>query len=124
MNTTSAQQRVGALEIAAVLTVGVLIGVMAIPNMGSRDSNSAGDVRIRGNDIVRAAHASAIAQLKRFPTVRELSGFVEGKHATATASGVELSFHGTHSIVATYTDSACTRLTQTPDETVACLGTP
>jgi len=114
----------GYIEMLAILAIAVLIGVMAIPKRTADDSMTAVDNSTRANDIVRTAHASAIAALKRFPSVKELAGFVDNAGASAQPDGIVLSLDQSRLTVQTYSDAACTRPTTQVDETVACLNAP
>ena len=109
-------------EVFAILVIAALIGVMAFPKRAPDEAGAAADAPARGTDVVRAAHASAIARLKRFPTVKELSAFVQETNASATPGGIELSFDQSRLTIPTYSDSNCTRPTLNVDEPVACLG--
>lgn len=106
----------------AILVVLALIGAMAVPRANVQPSKH----EINGPQLsvgaVKTAHATAIAELKRFPTVKELSGYVEGMKSSAGASGVQISVQGAQHTVPTYSDSGCHTYTKAIADTVACVG--
>lgn len=123
MKTLAIQPGFGAFEVIAILIIVALLGVMAVPRMGveSQDTDTSGPERSAG--LVKSAHASAIADLKRYPTVAELNKYIEEDRATPSGSGIRLSVKGAGYAVPTFSDAACRQPTRTIDDPVACIGT-
>ncbi len=120
------------LEIIMMVVIVTLLAAMAVPQFLSSDSNARG-MAVKGSEgAVRNAHAAAIADLKRFPEVRELADYVkvDGARARTDAGnkGIELSLLDDQDeqhlvlVVPTYTDQNCTTLTRAEDDPVACVG--
>jgi type II secretory pathway pseudopilin PulG len=122
MNRRNTLSGIGIFEIVAIIAILALVSVLAIPRLAGQQSGSVAERTTLGLDLAKTAHASAIAQLKRFPTVAELSAFIEGATVAPISGGLELSLKGGRLTVPTYSDSACTRLTYKVDQQVACLG--
>lgn len=111
------------VEIMALLVVLALFGAMAVPRGGEQPVNHSDAGPKQSNGAVKTAHATAIAELKRFPTVAELSGYVKGIKSSASASGIQVVDNGVPHSVPTYSDSGCRKNTRAITDTVACVGT-
>lgn len=122
MKGSTAQQGLSTFEIVAILVAVAIVAAMAIPGMNPEHQETAADSTTRGADAVRSAHASAIADLKRYPTVTELSTYVVDATASATPGGIEVAMDQSRLVVPTFSDPACIKPTSAVDEPVACLG--
>lgn len=111
------------VEIMAILVILALFGAMAIPRSGEQPDNQAHTGPDHNVGLVKTAHATAIADLKRFPTVDELSGYVDGSKSGASARGVQVFNAGTQYTIPTYSDSGCRHHTKAVTDPVACVGT-
>jgi MSHA pilin protein MshA len=121
MTTKNFQSGFNMIEILGVMVILAIVGAMAVPRADhTTDENKNGPQHSIG--AVKTAHAAAIAELKRFPTVDELSGYMEGVESSASANGVQVSINGTQHTVPTYSDSACNANTQSIGDRVACVG--
>ena len=110
------------IELLAILVILAMIGAMGIPRSSNQHVKSDDYKPEHSVGTVKTAHATAIAELKRFPTVDELSGYVEGPKSSASASGVQVSINGAQYTVPTYSDSGCRTNTKAIADTVACVG--
>ena len=109
------------IEILGAMVILAIVGAMAVPRADqSASQEQSGPQHSIG--VVKTAHASAIAKLKRFPTVDELSAYVEDVDSSASANGIQVSINGTQHTIPTYSDSACNTSTKTIGDRVACVG--
>lgn len=122
MQTKRFQSGLNSVEIMALLVVLALFGAMAVPRGGEQPVNHTDTGPTQSIGAVKTAHATAIAELKRFPTVAELSGYVEGIKSSASAGGIQVVNNGVQHSVATYSDSGCLKNTRAITDTVACVG--
>lgn len=111
------------IELVAVLVILALLGAMAVPrfvDVSSQALTAAQNGSLAG---VRSAHAMAIAELRRLPTVTELSTYVGGP-VTAAAGGIQVVINSTTYTVATYTDTTCNvaNVTTAVGDSVGCIG--
>ena len=111
------------VEIMAILVILALFGAMAVPRSGEQPENQAHTGPDHSVGLVKTAHATAIADLKRFPTVDELSAYVEDTESRATANGVQVSNTGSQHTIPTYSDAGCQYHTKAVTDAVACVGT-
>ena len=121
MQTKHFQLGFNMIEILGAMVILAIVGAMAVP----RADHSAGQEQsgpLHSIGVVKTAHASAIAELKRYPTVDELSGYVEDVESSASVNGIQVSINGTQHTIPTYTDSACHTNTKTIGDRVACVG--
>lgn len=123
MQTLKTQAGLNMIEILAILVVVALLGAMAVPRSGSQQTDAQTAGPERSLDAVKTAHATAIAELKRFPTVNELTTYIDDVRASAMANGVQVSSNGTRHTVPTFSDPACRTQTRAIADTVACIGT-
>lgn len=107
------------IELVIVIVVLGIIAAVAAPRFADI-STSAKTASIDGSvGAVKSAHTIAIGELKRVPTVTELTGYVDG--GTAVATGVQVTIGGTNYTILTFTDSACTAATAAVGNSVSCV---
>ena len=96
------------IELVMVIVILGILAAMAVPKFVDL-SSSAEAAAARGmSGAVKSAHAIAIADLKTFPTVTQLAGYVNAENVTAAGTGVQVDINGKTCTVPTYTDSNCT----------------
>jgi len=114
------------IELVMVIVIIGFLAAMAVPRFFDMTTEARDAAREGTVGAVRSAHAIAIAELKRNPSVTELAARVtsNGAAATAVATGVQVSIDDTNYTVLTYTDSGCTAASATGavGDTVACVG--
>ncbi len=111
------------IELVMVIVILGILAAMAVPKFVDL-SSSAEAAAARGmSGAVKSAHAIAIADLKTFPTVTQLAGYVNAENVTAAGTGVQVDINGKTCTVPTYTDSNCTTATTATGDTVQCVGT-
>lgn len=113
------------IELVAVLVILALLGAMAVPRFADVQTDALQAAQDGSSNAVKSAHSIAIANLKRLPTVTELTARVGGKsNATAVATGVQVTINGTNYVVPTFSDATCTAGNETSATTdvVACVG--
>ncbi|TCK16874.1 MSHA pilin protein MshA [Thiogranum longum] len=111
------------IELVAVLVILALLGAMAVPrfvDVSGQALTAAQNGSLAG---VRSGHAMAIADLRRLPTVTELSTYVGGPNISAVGTGIQVVINGTNYTVETFTDTTCTAATAAVADTVGCIGT-
>ncbi|MGB5471927.1 MAG: type II secretion system protein [Gammaproteobacteria bacterium] len=110
------------IELVIVIAILGVLAAIAIPKFVDL-SGDALDASKKGmSGAVKSAHAIAIADLKRFPTVTELSTYVNGENVADDPTGVQVRIDTTDYIVLTYTDSNCATATTAIGDTVQCVG--
>ncbi len=119
----SKQQGFTLIELVMVLSLLAILAAIAVPRFIDL-SGDALDASKRGmSGAVKSAHAVAIADLKTFPDVTGLTGYVDGEGVTAVATGVQVVIDGNGPyVVPTYTDSGCSTATGAVGDTVRCVG--
>jgi MSHA pilin protein MshA len=111
------------IELVIVIAILGVLAAIAVPKFVDL-SGDALDASKRGmSGAVKSSHAIAIADLKRFPTVTELSTYVNGENIAAAATGVQVDIDGNNYIVLTDTDANCSTATTAVGDTVQCVGT-
>lgn len=110
------------IELVAVLVILALLGAMAVPRFVDVQSQALTAAQNGSSSAVKSAHAMAIADLRRFPSVTELAGYVGGPAIAAVATGIQVTIDGTNYVVPTFTDVTCSAATSGTGDTVACVG--
>lgn len=115
------------IELVMVIVIIGILAAMAVPRFYDASTNALDAAKDGTVGAVRSAHAIAIAEFKRNPTVSELAARVtsNGAAATAAATGVQVSINSTTYTVLTYTDNTCTSPTSATTGvagTVGCVG--
>ena len=113
------------IELVMVIVIIGILAAMAVPRF--YDASSQAEIAAQDGAVsaTRTAHALAIAEFRRVPTVSELAARVisNGVAATAVGSGVQVAINGDNYIVRTYTDNTCGSITAAIGDDVACVGT-
>ena len=110
------------IELVMVIVILGILGAIAVPKFVdlSGDATTAAGKGMSG--AVKAAHAIAIADKKRFPTVTELATYVNGEGVGPAATGITVDINGSSATVPTFIDSTCTNATTAVANTVQCVG--
>lgn len=110
------------IELVMVLVIVGIISAVAIPSYIERSSYDLMKKKIDVSGSVKSAMVLAIADNKLYPTVEELTAYVQGDEVIASLDGVELKIEGLNYTVPTYTDSNCTKITSAIKDKVQCVG--
>ncbi len=107
------------IELVIVIAVLGILAAIAIPKFVDLQADALAASKKGMSGAVKSAHAVAIADLKKFPTVTELSDYVNGEGVAVAAGdvGVTVAIDGTSYTVPTYSDAKC--LTGTVTDTGA-----
>lgn len=113
------------IELVMVIAVLAILAAIAVPRFVDLSTDALDASKKGMSGAVKGAHAVAIADLKAFPSVTQLTGYVNGEGVTAVPTGVQVTIDSTAHIVPTFTDSACTAANATTavGDTVQCVGT-
>lgn len=112
------------IELVMVIVIIGILAAMAVPRFYDASNNAELAAQQGTEAAVRSAHAIAIAEFKRLPTVTELAARVtsDGTAATPAASGVQVSINGDTYTVLTFTDGTCSSATTTTTGTTGTVG--
>jgi MSHA pilin protein MshA len=112
------------IELVMVIVIIGILSAMAVPRFYDASTDALDAAKEGTEGAVRSAHAIAIAEFRRNPTVTELAERVtsSGSAATAAATGVQVTINGTAFTVQTYTDNTCTSATAAVGNSVGCVG--
>ena len=115
------------IELVMVIVIIGILAAMAVPRFYDASTDALTAAKDGSEGAVRSAHAIAIAEFKRNPTVTELAARVtsNGAAATAAATGVQITITGAPNnpyTVLTYTDATCTSATAAVGNSVGCVG--
>ena len=111
------------IELVMVLSLLAILAAIAVPRFVDLSSDALIASKRGMSGAVKSAHAVAVADLKTFPDVTGLTGYVDGEGVTAVATGVQVVIDGNGPyVVPTYTDSACSTATAAVGDTVQCVG--
>ena len=112
------------IELVIVIAVLGILAAIAIPKFVALQDDALVATKKGISGAVKSAHAVAIADLKKFPTITELADYVNGDGVVAVTTGVQVKIDGDDFVVPTYTDSKCTTTPATPAVTdvVKCVG--
>jgi len=112
------------IELVMVIALLAILAAIAVPRFVDLSGDALDASKAGMSGAVKGAHAVAIADLKGFPDVTALTGYVNGEGVTAAATGVSVVIDGNGPyIVPTFTDSGCTTATAAVGDTVQCVGT-
>ena len=120
----SAKQNKGftLIELVLVLVVFGVAGVMTIPDYLDSSAQALMQAKWEKSGEVKALHHEITDLNKTYPSVAYLAGRVAGM-TKPLARGIELQVDGENYVIPTYSNSRCTMLTESVDDTVACVGT-
>ena len=114
------------IELVMVIVIIGILAAMAVPRFYDASTNAVNAAKSGTEAAVRSAHAIAIAEFRRVPTLAELAARVTSDGTAATVStggdGVQVSINGTPYVVQTYTDNTCTSATAAGGNSVGCVG--
>jgi MSHA pilin protein MshA len=111
------------IELVIVISILGILAAIAVPKFVDLQDDALQASKKGMSGAVKGAHAISIAEFKRFPTVTEVAGNVNGENVTAVATGVQVDIDGSNYIVPTFTASNCTGATTAVGDTVQCVGT-
>jgi MSHA pilin protein MshA len=109
------------IELVIVIAVLGILAAIAIPKFVALQDDALVAAKKGMSGAVKSAHAVAIADLKKFPTVASLADYVNGEGVVAAATGVTVDIDGTSHTVPTYKDSKCTTATGATTDVVQCV---
>ena len=106
------------IELVIVIAVLGLLAAIAVPKFVDLQADALEASKKGMSGAVKSAHAVAIADLKKFPTVTELADYVNGEGVAVTTDatgpiGIAVAIDGTSYTVPTFNDSKCTTATKT-----------
>ena len=110
------------IELVIVIAILGILAAIAIPKFVDLSGDALDAAKKGMSGAVKSSHAIAIADLKRFPQVGELAGYVNGEGVAAVATGIQLEIDGDDYIVPTFTGSDCTGATGATTAVVQCVG--
>lgn len=110
------------IELVMVIVILGVLAAIALPKFIDLQSDAEDAAKAGMSGAVKSAQAIAIADLKSFPTVTQLAGYVQGEGVVAAATGITVTIDNTPYIVPTYTDASCTTATTAVGDTVQCVG--
>jgi MSHA pilin protein MshA len=118
------------IELVIVIAVLGILAAIAIPKFVALQDDALVASKKGMSGAVKSAHAVAIADLKKFPTVTELADYVNGEGVAPAADDtgimVVIDDPATPYKVPTYNDSKCTTATATDagasEDVVKCVG--
>ena len=111
------------IELVIVIAILGVLAAIAVPKFIDLSGDALDASKSGMSGAVKSSHAIAIADLKRFPTVTELSTYVNGQGIVAATDGIQVDIDGNPYTVLTYTDSNCSTATTAVGDTVQCVGT-
>lgn len=114
------------IELVMVIVILGILGAIATPIFVDLETD-ARDAAERGmSGAVKAAHAVAIADLKRFPTLTELATYMQGENIGVATSGdgieVVIDDVTNPELVPTFTDTNCSTASSAAGDTIRCVG--
>jgi len=110
------------IELVIVIVILGILAAIVIPKYIDLQASATTAAKESMSGAVKSSLAIAIADLKNFPTVTQLTTYVSGTGVSAQATGVQVTISGTTHIVPTYTDSNCATETTAVGDTVKCVG--
>lgn len=109
------------IELVIVIAVLGILAAIAIPKFVDLQTDALNASKKGMSGAVKSAHAVAIADLKKFPSVTELADYVNGEGVAAAATGVTVAIDGTSYTVPTFIDAKCTTATDDTADAVQCV---
>lgn len=110
------------IELVIVIAILGVLAAIAIPKFVDLSDDALSAAKRGMSGAVKSGHAIAIADLKAFPKVSELAGYIQGEGITAVATGIQVSIDDTNYVVPTYDDAGCSNPTANVDTKVLCVG--
>lgn len=112
------------IELVMVIVILGILGAIATPIFVDLESEAQTAAERGMSGAVKAAHAVAIADLKRFPTLTELETYVQGENVAVDGggTGIEVDIGGSISVVPTFTDTNCSTASSAAGDTIRCVG--
>jgi MSHA pilin protein MshA len=113
------------IELVIVIAILGILAAIAIPKFIDLSSDALDAAKKGMSGAVKSSHAIAIADLKRFPSVSELGGYVNGDGVSARAdnTGIDVTIDGTVHTVPTFAAADCTLPNGATNGTeVQCVG--
>ena len=113
------------IELVIVIAILGILAAIAIPKFVNLQDDALLASKKGMSGAVKSAHAIAIADLKDFPNVTQLAGYVNGEGVTEVDGGIEVQIDGAPHVVPTYTAADCAAASVTTDvgDEVQCVGT-
>ena len=112
------------IELVIVIAILGILAAIAVPKFIDLSDDALEASKKGMSGAVKSSHAIAIADLKTFPTVTQLAGYVNGEGITAVTAGIQVDIDGTDYTVPTFQDAACSAATAAaPNDVVQCVGT-
>ncbi|MEE9342094.1 MAG: hypothetical protein V3V12_00505 [Gammaproteobacteria bacterium] len=121
MKAQFAKIRVNFVELLLLVSVLFFVGSLAIPRMQATPQSPESALSESMHSI-RSAHANAIEKLQRFPTIEELSVYINDVKTYTRFDGIELPIQGNRLTIPTFVDASCTQPTESINDEVACIG--
>jgi len=110
------------IELVMVIVILGILAAIVTPKFVDLQSDALTAAKKGMSGAVKSAHAIAIADLKTFPTVAQLAGYVQGEGVSAVSTGIQVTIDGNTYTVPTYTDANCSTATSNTTDTVQCVG--
>lgn len=114
------------IELVMVIVIIGILAAMAVPRFYDASTNAVNAAKSGTEAAVRSAHAIAISEFRRVPTLTELAARVTSDGTASTVSaggdGVAVSINGSTFVVQTFTDNTCTSATSAGGNSVGCVG--
>jgi MSHA pilin protein MshA len=111
------------IELVIVIAILGVLAAIAIPKFIDLNDDALLAAAKGMSGAVKSAHAIAIADIKDFPTVTALAGYVNGENIVAVGTGIQVDIDGTDYVVPTFSDPTCGTATILATEQVECVGT-
>jgi len=99
------------IELVIVIAVLGILAAIAVPKFVALQDDALAASKKGMSGAVKSAHAVAIADLKKFPTVSELADYVNGEGVVADPAGIKVVIDDPANpyTVPTYKDSKCSK---------------
>ena len=113
------------IELVIVIAILGILAAIAIPKFIDLSADALDAAKKGMSGAVKSSHAIAIADLKGFPSVTQLAGYVNGEGVAAAAddSGIDVTIDGVVYTVPTYAAADCTLPNGATNGTeVQCVG--